>query len=276
MPPTKLTSHAIAKRLAREFRSGEVVAVGPGLPCQVPRAVPEGTGVFFLSDSGALGYKPVPGNGVQGGRRDRYQGDWVDSDGQNIAFMPGGSVLSLVDLAALIRHGYVDTALVQPAQVSPSGDFVHWTSAEIQGFHPPGNIADLAWGAHRVIAVMRQLGPDGRTNIVTECQLPADGMGCVTLIITDAAVIGVNRGALELLELAPGWRADDVQAVTEPFMALSPSLKEMAFDVPMLPVPNKVYASGSEAVYDVPHGAVVNIDGFAASTDFASEHREQG
>ena len=62
------------------------------------------------------------------------------------------------------------------------------------------------------------------------------------MIVTDVAVLQVAEGGLELAELAPGWTADDVAALTAAPLAVSPGLREMTFDAPTLAWPNKVYA----------------------------------
>ena len=50
---------------------------------------------------------------------------------------------------------------------------------------------------------------------------------CVDLIITDIAVIEVSDEGLVLKEVAPGWTAEEVQALTEPQLLIAPGLKEM-------------------------------------------------
>jgi 3-oxoacid CoA-transferase subunit B len=45
--------------------------------------------------------------------------------------------------------------------------------------------------------------------------------------VTDVAVIEVKDNGLLLKELAPGWSVDEVQALTEPALTVSPDLKEI-------------------------------------------------
>jgi len=49
----------------------------------------------------------------------------------------------------------------------------------------------------------------------------------VDLIVTDIAVIEVAPEGLVLREVIPGWTADEVQALTEPQLIISPDLKEV-------------------------------------------------
>ena len=53
------------------------------------------------------------------------------------------------------------------------------------------------------------------------------GAECVDTIITDLAVIDVTDEGLLLKEVAPGWTAEEVQALTEPQLTVSPDLKEI-------------------------------------------------
>ena len=258
----RLDRQRLARRVAQEFRAGEVVGLGPGMPTGIPAETPAGWGVWFLADSGALGFGAEGPNTGPGTSTAGVSGGPVDSDGRPAVFLPGGAVLSLVDAAALIRGGYVGAAVLQPAWVSPTGDFTHWTTAETPGLFSPGPAVDWASGPGRVIAMMPHTDSDGLPNIVAERLLPLDGVGCVDVIITDAAVFSVAGAGLTLSELAPGWRVDEVAALTGASFDVSSNAKEMTFELPTLTFPGKVYSSGLEAVRDLPDDAVVNVDGF--------------
>ena len=56
--PQKLDELSMARRVASELRSGQVVALGSGLPARVAEVVPPRAPLQLLSDSGALGYCP--------------------------------------------------------------------------------------------------------------------------------------------------------------------------------------------------------------------------
>ncbi len=249
----RIDDRAMARRVAREFSPGSVVGLGPGLPSRIPGEMPAAPAVFFLADSGALGYC-LPGAASGSGP--------VDSDGRGVALLAGGAVLSMVDTAALVRSGRVGAAVLQPAQVTAGCDFTHWTAGATPGLFAPASAVDWASGAGRVIAMMSHTGPDGSPNIVDRSSLPVDGIGCVETIITDVAVIRVTPDRLVLAELAPGWTVDGVAAITGAPLQAAVGLREMSFDIPRLEPPSKVYTA-RDAVRDVPDGAVVNIDGFA-------------
>ena len=252
MPGTPLDATAIARRVAQELFPGAVVALGPGLPCFVPDGVSSQGGIWFIADSGVLGF--------QG--RDAASGV-VDAGGNSVALLPGSSLTGVVDIAGILRGGHTDIAVLQPSQVSADGDFVHWTAEATDGLLAPGSAVDMAYGAAMVVAVMPHRYPGGRSNIVETCSLPVDGVRKVDIIITDAAVIKVGPTGLELVENAPGWTVEEIVAMTDAPLKVSSTVKEMTFQVPQLKPPNKVYNSAIEALEDVPEGATVNVDGFA-------------
>lgn len=240
----------MAQRAAQEVTAGEAVAIGSGLPTVIPSTLPSDTGVWFLSETGAVGY------------RAGSAGMMVDAAQNPVSAMRGGAAAGVGDVAAMLAGGHVGLAFVEAAQVSAAGDFVHWTTAETPGLAAPGFAVDLASGAGRLVALMRLADDSGAPRLVDQCSLPIDGSRCVSLIVTDVAVIRVTDGVLELAEVAPGWTSDDISSITGSPLSLASNLREMTFETPDLSWPNKVFATASEALSDVPDGAIVNVDGF--------------
>ena len=261
MPGTRLDPAAMARRAAQELFSGAVVALGPGLPCQLPGEIPD-NGVWFLADSGVLGNNGLEANSLEANSMDGNT-RIVDAGGNSVGLLSGGSFTGVVDVSGILRGGHTDIAVLQPSQVAVNGDFVHWTNEATGDLMAPGSAVDMAYGAAKAVALMPHQYPPGRSNIVGTCSLPVDGAGQVNIIITDVAVINIGPSGLELVETAPGWSADDVVAITDAPLTISPNLKEMSFQVPSLEMPNKVYSNAVEALKDVPEGATVNVDGFA-------------
>lgn len=250
MPGAILDSASMALRAAREISGGEAVAIGPGLPALIPGLLTPGSAAWFLSESGAVGY--CPGDSCTA----------VDAEGAAVSVLPGGAVAGAGDVAAMLAGGHVGLAIVEAAQVSACGDFVHWTTAETPGLHAPGFAVDMASGARRLIAIMPLASSDRRSRLSAQCDLPVDGVGCVSLVVTDVGVLSVTDAGLQIAEVAPGWTPDDISALAGIPLTLSDDLRQMTFDPQVLTWPNKIYATAAEAVSDVPDGAVVNVDGF--------------
>jgi 3-oxoacid CoA-transferase B subunit len=86
---------------------------------------------------------------------------------------------------------------------------------------------DLAVGAGRVIITMLHTTKDGKPRIVKDVTFPVTAKGCVSLIVTDLAVIEVTAEGLILKETAPGWTFQEIQALTEAELIPAADLKEI-------------------------------------------------
>jgi 3-oxoacid CoA-transferase B subunit len=120
----------------------------------------------------------------------------------------------------------VDVTVLGAFQVSVQGDIANWMIPE-RGIGNIGGAMDLAVGAKRVIVAMEHLDRKGRSKIVNECDYPLTGERCVSLIVTDIAVVEIDEKGLQLLEVAPGWDFDSVQNETDATLIPSPYLSEM-------------------------------------------------
>ena len=90
-----------------------------------------------------------------------------------------------------------------------------------------GGGMDLAAGAKKVIVTMLHTTKEGAPRVVENCTYPLTARRCVSLIVTDLAVIEVTENGLLCKELAPGWTFEEVQKLTEARLTPAADLKEM-------------------------------------------------
>src|SRR5712672_3795624 len=208
----------IARRVARELHTGDLVNLGIGIPTLVANYVPAERKVFFQSENGLIGTGPIPEQGMA-------HPLLTDAGGRPISALPGASTFDSAMSFGLIRGGHVDVTVLGGLQVDAHGLLANWM---IPGKMVPGmrGAMDLVSGAKRVIVAM-QHAAKGKSKIVLKCGLPLTSSRPVDLVVTDMAVIGFAGGKITLLETAPGVTVDEVMAVTEADLLIPASVPEM-------------------------------------------------
>jgi acetate CoA/acetoacetate CoA-transferase beta subunit len=208
----------IARRVALELRSGDLVNLGIGIPTLVANYVPPGLKVFFQSENGLIGTGPIPEQGMA-------HPLLTDAGGRPISALPGACIFDSAMSFGLIRGGHVDVTVLGGLQVDAEGRLANWM---IPGKMVPGmgGAMDLVTGAKRVIVAM-QHAAKGKSKIVGKCGLPLTSSRPVDLVVTDLAVFGFAGGRITLRETAPGVSIAEVMAVTEADFAIPETVPEM-------------------------------------------------
>src|SRR5579862_4745489 len=196
----------IARRVARELRSGNLVNLGIGIPSLVANYVPPGLNIFFQSENGLIGTGPIPEQGMA-------HPLLTDAGGRPISALPGASTFDSAMSFALIRGGHVDITVLGGLQVDADGYLANWM---IPGKMVPGmgGAMDLVSGAKRVVIAMQHTAK-GKPKILHKCNLPLTSVRPVDLVVTELAVIAFPDGKATLRETAPGVSVEHVVAATE-------------------------------------------------------------
>jgi len=214
----RLPREVVAMRVAKELPNGGYVNLGIGIPTLVSTFVSDDSVVFYHSESGVLNCGPLA-------NEEEQDIDLINAGGQFLAAVPGMAFFSSVDGFAMIRGGHVDVTVLGAHQVSAKGDLANWMLPD-RGVGNIGGAMDLAAGAKQVIVAMEHTDHSNNSKIVDECTYPITGKRCVSLIVTDIAVMAPSEDGLVLKEIAPGWSVEDVRYVTSASLIIPSNIKE--------------------------------------------------
>ena len=214
----RLDRAIMAMRVAKELPPGGTVNLGIGIPTLVSMFVADDSVVFYHSESGVLNCGPL----AEDGNEDI---DLINAGGQFLEPVPGMAYFSSADAFAMIRGGHVDVTVLGAHQVSANGDLANWMLPD-RGVGNIGGAMDLAAGADKVIVAMEHNDRNGNAKVVEECSFPLTGKGCVSLVVTDVAVLEPTPDGMVLRETAPGWSPEDVQEITGAALIIPESVGE--------------------------------------------------
>ena len=206
-PLPRWTRDQMAARVAQDIADGSVVNLGIGLPTLVANHLPEGREIVLHSENGVIGMGPAPAAGEE-------DFDLINAGKQPVTLLPGGAFFHHADSFAMMRGGHLDVCVLGAFQVSASGDLANWHTGAPDAIPAVGGAMDLAIGAKKTYVMMEHTTKSGEPKVVERCTYPLTGIGCVTRIYTDLAVIDVSRRGLAVVEIVDGLSFDMLQART--------------------------------------------------------------
>jgi len=197
----------IAKRAAEEVSEGQVINLGIGIPTLIKKYLPDGQGILVQSENGILGM----GNVCEAGTENR---NLVDAGAAYVTTEKGAAFFDTITSFTMIRGGRIDITFLGTLEVSAEGDLANWT---IPGKATPGigGGIELAQKAKKVIVTTTHCSKDGSAKILPKCTMPLTAKGCVSMIITELAVIKITPDGPVLVELAEGATKEQVISKTE-------------------------------------------------------------
>lgn len=217
-----LDKNGIAKRIAKEVQDGYYVNLGIGIPTLVVNFVQEDISVEFHSENGVLGMGPFPYRGEE-------DPDLINAGKQTITTLPGASFFDSGMSFGMIRGKHVDLTILGAMEVAENGDIANWKipGKMVKGM---GGAMDLVASAENIIVAMMHTNRAGKSKLLKRCSLPLTGVGCVTKIVTDLAVLEVTSKGFKLLERAPGVSTEEIQEKTEGTLLIEGEIPEMQLD----------------------------------------------
>ncbi len=201
------TRDEMAQRVARDIDDGAVVNLGIGLPTLVANHLPADKEVVLHSENGVIGMGPAPTPGEE-------DYDLINAGKQPVTLLPGGAYFHHADSFAMMRGGHLDVCVLGAFQVSAGGDLANWHTGAPDAIPAVGGAMDLAIGAKRTYVMMEHTTKKGDSKIVRQCTYPLTGIGCVSRIYTELAVIEVTAQGLKLVDQVEGNSFDELQRLT--------------------------------------------------------------
>ena len=215
-----LDKNGIAQRIAQELQDGYYVNLGIGIPTLVANFIPEGIDVEFQSENGVLGMGSFPFEGEE-------DADLINAGKQTITTMPGAVFFDSSTSFGMIRGQHVQLTVLGAMEVSQNGDIANWKipGKMVKGM---GGAMDLVASAENIIVAMMHTNKKGESKLLKECSLPLTGVGCVTKVVTNLAVLEVAEGKFHLLERAPGVSVKEIQEATLGDLIVNGDIPEMS------------------------------------------------
>ncbi|RNC81881.1 MAG: CoA transferase subunit B [Phycisphaera sp.] len=201
------TREEMAKRLAQDIPNGSYINLGIGIPELVAKYVPEGRELVYHTENGLLGMGPSPADGAG-------DPELINAGKRHVTANPGASFFHHADSFAMIRGGHIDLCVLGALQVASNGDLANWSTGQPDAIPAVGGAMDLVAGVKSIYVITQHCTKTGTPKLVENCTYPLTGLGVVTRVYTDLAVIEVTPDGFRVIELCPGVEFEAVRERT--------------------------------------------------------------
>jgi 3-oxoacid CoA-transferase len=200
------TRHQMAELAASLVPDGSYVNLGLGIPSYVSSYVKD-RDVILHGENGILGYGEIVPD-------DQTYPDVFNASGFPVTPIQGISYFDSVTAFEMVRGGRVDFVVLGAYQVDAEGSFANWQTPDMIG-GGIGGAMDLVASGRTVMVMMEHRDSHDRPKVVQRCSYALTGKACVDILVTDLALFRRRNGALVIEQVAPGFTAAEVLALTE-------------------------------------------------------------
>ena len=192
----------IAKRVALEFKDGDVVNLGIGLPTIAANYIPEDVEIVLQSENGIMGMGPSP-------EKENADIDIINAGAQYVSVNDHAAFFDSAVSFGIIRGRHVDVTVLGALEVDRHGNLSNWI---IPGKLVPGmgGAMDSVIGAKKVIVAMLHT-QKGKKKILEQCTLPYTAVNVIDKIITEMGVMEIRNEQIVLTELYWDYSIADVK-----------------------------------------------------------------
>lgn len=213
----QLLKEKIAKRIASEFKAGDVVNLGIGLPTLVSNYLPDNMDVILHSENGFLGMGPLADGNIDE--------NIVNAGGKYVTVRKGASFFDSATSFSIIRGGHIHCTVLGALEVDQEGNLANYMipGKMISGM---GGAMDLVNGAKKVIVAMLHTSK-GKSKLLKKCTLPLTALGQVDMVVTELGVFEIRNNTFILTEISANTTIQEILDLTDGDLSISSELKIM-------------------------------------------------
>lgn len=208
LPPPGWSREHMARMVAADIPNGAYVNLGIGIPELVAGFVPAGREFILHTENGLLGVGPPPAPGQE-------DPELINAGKKPITAILGAAYFHHADSFAMIRGGHLDVSVLGAMQVACNGDLANWSTGQADAIPAVGGAMDLVAGVKSVLVMTEHTTRDGSPKLLRACSYPLTGVGVVSRIYTNLAVINITPAGFAVREMAPGLTAGELQRWTD-------------------------------------------------------------